>query len=882
MPSDQLNPAPPQSSLGRSADLRQSEPLREETRMSPETLLLHTRHSINLRLKLLFAAISGMGGLVLASGTEGSALPILALFFAIFGFVFVDWLEFFALPSVAAYAAMGVAAMFCVGDFLEFNAPGQHQIGVVAQLLVFVQSILMLQKKSRRIFEQLGVFCLLELIVAAVFNDALLFGVLLLPIALIGSIALSIIAAKWVTEGTIEVTQSGKQRISTAHHTVLVDSTRSWNLVLGAAPRLSRAVLMMLAPAVLLISLIFFYALPRTTDAARVQSRGKAMVGFSDELRLGQIGQMMQSTQPALRVHLRDRETGNAYEVLGGLYLRGKVMERYEEYNNLTGSGASWKSLPAGYLSEPERLPTEYVSSERSDVAYYDSVDVKVVCESMRSDALFAIAPYYGTEALSKVKHFAELWTLGREGQTDWIYPRIEYHFGTNAFRAGIQSELLSVEQRGDPFYRGLSVAGTRAGLNVADDQRRSQEYIEQLLVFSESTMPTIEQLASTFITDPDGFRSSDYAIAKAMERHFSEQGKYQYTLNLDAEPVPGLDPIEQFVRIDQRGHCQYFASALAMMLRSQGIPARVVAGYHTDEYNDLARHFVARQLHAHAWVEALIEINEGDGTPTAFGQPEDTRYWLRLDPTPPAGRVREASQVGQVLDLAQTVWDDYVIEMDGERQQSGLLNGGSNSMNQSYRQVIDRLSLMISRIRAGELGGGAFASRDWFSWQAALIAFVAILMLAGLLQIRIVKHHKIKRRPSDSIKNTPSLDFYAEALRILERLSIQPRLGQTPKEFSVTAGEKLTGAQFTPALKSLHFLTDRFYAARYGGHVGEDGLATGAQIVDSSDHGESLASVISTPTNSNLEHRINLALSELTKGVDAVLQLDAERNRAR
>ena len=270
MPSDQLNPAPPQSSLGRSADLRQSESLREETRMSPETLLLHTRHSINLRLKLLFAAISGMGGLVLASGTEGSALPIIALFFAIFGFVFVDWLEFFALPSVAAYAAMGVAAMFCVGDFLEFNAPGQHQIGVVAQLLVFVQSILMLQKKSRRIFEQLGVFCLLELIVAAVFNDALLFGVLLLPIALIGSIALSIIAAKWVTEGTIEVTQSGKQRISTAHNTVLVDSTRSWNLVLGAAPRLSRAVLMMLAPAVLLISLIFFYALPRTTDAARV------------------------------------------------------------------------------------------------------------------------------------------------------------------------------------------------------------------------------------------------------------------------------------------------------------------------------------------------------------------------------------------------------------------------------------------------------------------------------------------------------------------------------------------------------------------------------------------------------------------------------------
>lgn len=882
MPSDKTNQSPAELSPASLAESNRIDLLRDEMTASSENLLSQARHSINLRLKLLFAAISGMGGLVLASGTEGSALSIFAVFFAIFGFVFVDWLEFFALPAVAAYAAMGVAAMFCVGDFLELNAPGQHQIGVVAQLLVFVQSILMLQRKSRRIFEQLGVFCLLELIVAAVFNDALLFGVLLLPIALIGSIALSIIAAKWVTEGTMETTTRGNQRPLLPRNTVLVDSTESWNSVLTAAPRLSRAILMMLAPAVLLISLIFFYALPRTTDAARVQSRGKAMVGFSDELRLGQIGQMMQSTQPALRVHLRERETGEAYQVIGGLYLRGKVMERYEEFNHLTGTGASWKSLPAGYLSEPQRLPDEYVSEDRSDIAYYDSVDVKVVCESMRSDALFAIAPYYGTEALSRVMHFAELWTIGREGKADWIYPRVEYRFGSNAFRAGIQSELLSVQQRGDPFYRGMSVAGTRAGVNVADDQRRSQEYIEQLLVFSERTMPTIEQLASEFTNDTDDHRRSDYAIAKAMERHFSEQGKYQYTLNLDAESVPGLDPIEQFIRIDQRGHCQYFASALAMMLRSQGIPARVVAGYHTDEYNELARHFVARQLHAHAWVEALIEVKPGDGTPTAFGQPEANRYWLRLDPTPPAGRVREASQVGQALDLAQTVWDDYVIEMDGERQQSRLLNGGSNSMNQSYRQFIDRLGLLVSRIRAGQLGGGAFASRDWFSWQAALIAFVGFFLFAGLLRIRLIKRQRTNQKTNALVSNAPSLQFYAEALKILEQLSIQPSPGQTPKEFSGVAGEKLTGPESATAMNALHFLTDRFYAARFGGQRVQDGLATIPQIVDSSHQGENRPSEISTPKAASIEHRINLALSELKKGVAAVVQLDKERNRAR
>ncbi|MGB1927522.1 MAG: DUF3488 domain-containing protein, partial [Rubripirellula sp.] len=289
--------------------------------------------TFGLRLKFYFAVISCLGGVVLASGTDGSALSVIAVFFAIFGFVFVDWLEFFALPSVAAYAAMGVAAMYCVGDFVELNAPGQHQMGVVAQLLVFVQSILMLQKKSRRIFEQLGVFCLLELTVAAVFNDALLFGVLLLPIALLGAMALTLTAGIWVTEGQSEPSSKRRTKKTNLMNEPRIDvnSDLSWSAIFSSASKSSRIVLWMLTPAVLLISIIFFYALPRTTDAARVESRGKAMVGFSDELRLGQIGRMMQSNQPALRIKLRESETGQPYSVIGGLYLRGRVLERYED-----------------------------------------------------------------------------------------------------------------------------------------------------------------------------------------------------------------------------------------------------------------------------------------------------------------------------------------------------------------------------------------------------------------------------------------------------------------------------------------------------------------------------------------------------------------------
>lgn len=146
------------------------------------------------RLKLYFATLSCLGGLVLAAGNDIESIPAIAVFFAVFGYVFVDWLKLFALPPIAAYAAMALAALYCVSDFADLDAPGNHQMVAVAQLLVFVQAILMLQRKSRRIFEQLGVFCLLELIVAAVFNNAINYGLLLIPISVIGAWALCLLA----------------------------------------------------------------------------------------------------------------------------------------------------------------------------------------------------------------------------------------------------------------------------------------------------------------------------------------------------------------------------------------------------------------------------------------------------------------------------------------------------------------------------------------------------------------------------------------------------------------------------------------------------------------------------------------------------------------
>src|SRR5690606_11543517 len=124
------------------------------------------------------------GGCLLGgvSGTE--SLATIAVTAGIFSLIFVDWLALVYLPPAIAYLLMGIASVYCVGGF--WSGVDDRQIAAVARLLVLVQAVLHLQIKSRRVFEQLSVFALLELIVAAVLNDALFFGMLLIPFGIVG------------------------------------------------------------------------------------------------------------------------------------------------------------------------------------------------------------------------------------------------------------------------------------------------------------------------------------------------------------------------------------------------------------------------------------------------------------------------------------------------------------------------------------------------------------------------------------------------------------------------------------------------------------------------------------------------------------------------
>src|SRR5206468_3106660 len=142
--------------------------------------------------------------------------------------------------------------------------------------------------------------------------------------------------------------------------------------------------------------------------------------------------------------------------------------------------------------------------------------------------------------------------------------------------------------------------------------------------------------IAGPIVADIPADRIADRA--RALEAHFRDSGRYGYTLRMSVID-PGLDPVVDFVVNRKEGHCEYFGSALTLMLRSVGIHARMVNGFKGGDWNDLTRVMNVRQKHAHSWVEVYVgSLGKG---------PDRSPLWITLDPTPAIERRQSVESVG-------------------------------------------------------------------------------------------------------------------------------------------------------------------------------------------------------------------------------------------
>ena len=157
---------------------------------------------------------------------------------------------------------------------------------------------------------------------------------------------------------------------------------------------------------------------------------------------------------------------------------------------------------------------------------------------------------------------------------------------------------------------------------------------------------------------------SNNYDKALALENYLRTH--FGYTLQL-SRTVPH-DPLANFLFERKQGHCEYFASSMAVMLRTLGIPSRVVNGFRTGEFNDLTSQYVVRASNAHSWVEAYFPD---------YG-------WMAFDPTPGASIPMRTgwNRVSLYVDAMASFWREWVVNYDAGHQQSLAVSASGRSRN--------------------------------------------------------------------------------------------------------------------------------------------------------------------------------------------------------
>ena len=286
-------------------------------------------------------------------------------------------------------------------------------------------------------------------------------------------------------------------------------------------------------------------------------------------------------------------------------------------------------------------------------------------------------------------------------------------------------------------------------------------------------------------------FSKTNFDKALAIENFL--QNRYAYSLNLTGKP--GDDPLIHFLFESRSGHCEYFASSMTILLRTLGIPAREVNGFLPGEYNDLGGDYIVRASDAHSWVEVYFPGLD----------------WQVFDPTPPATEndITFMNRLGQYADWMQLTWSEWVIGYDFGHQVSLAQN-----LQRSSRDLSESLRMWYAKQQ--------IRGRRWMrSWHSGIGTLIPIVVLLFLIVLRFEAIGALLRRMrlewqlrmARSARANPHLasKMYAELLRLLARRGLRRELSQTPLEFATA----VSAPNLAPAI--LEF-TQIYAHTRFGG----------------------------------------------------------------
>jgi len=513
-------------------------------------------------------------------------------------------------------------------------------------------------------------------------------------------------------------------------------------------------------------ALLFFF-FPRVSAGyfARTGFQPSLMTGFTDSVELGQIGEIQKDSSVVMRI-----QTGHPIDY---------PLLRWRGIALTTFDGHRW------YTDDKTRdLKT---SSQGGWVVFLNSAyDMQVpiaaqlrftvLLQPMASDAIFAPVQV--------------MQLRGNFSSDPTRYPS-EQHFGalgvdatgsiSNPSRNFAQIRYEGVSLLPAPRPAKARTAGTDIPQEIRDTYLQLPEKLDR----------RIPELAQKITATADNPFDKAIVMESYLQRNFS------YTLNLVGKP--SADPLAHFLFVTKAGHCEYFASAMAVMLRTLGIPSREVNGFLPGEYNDVAGDYIVRASDAHSWVEAYFP---GSG-------------WITFDPTPASEGVQSGlfSRLNLYIDWMQLNWNEWVVNYDWAHQSLLARNVKQNSTDYTgavkawFRRTQDR---GMEHLVAWQ---GAHAYMR-LAFPAMLIFLLVVLRFDWIRAFARWLSLSLQVRQPAAKRDNPQLAsrLYAEMLRVLERRGFRRRDSQTPEEFAATFA-------LQPGLRSVVGEFTALYAqARFGG----------------------------------------------------------------
>jgi hypothetical protein len=219
------------------------------------------------------------------------------------------------------------------------------------------------------------------------------------------------------------------------------------------------------------------------------------------------------------------------------------------------------------------------------------------------------------------------------------------------------------------------------------------------------------------------------YDKAKALENYLKTA--FRYTLNIT---ISGEDPLAEFLFEVREGHCEYFATAMVVMLWTLEIPARIVNGFQMGEYNDLNNLYTVRDSDAHSWVEAYFPRSQA---------------WVEFDPTPAAG-INDYSQGGllsrfrKYMDAMEVFWLDYIVTLDSEEQASLMVD-----LQHRLLSLKDRAFAYYTRAKewARQLANNLIVDRVWTIGALVKLGGAVVLAMFAALGFYLVLAYRKQRK---------------------------------------------------------------------------------------------------------------------------------------